>query len=146
MLILIGGAFLVLMLVFSTGLSFFVGLKSPPAKRAGWTVGLSALLTSLVFAWGQSQIADAPDLPAGSPLDEIAWSAPAVILGGAVLVFLFWYWTFRRSWIDDAEALAADGFGIEEDDWRIGLFRLVMLVALAIAISMYRFVIRSAAS
>jgi hypothetical protein len=100
-----GGAGLVGVLLVSVLLTFFIALKAGPARRAAWTTGTAYLVVAACFVFG---------LPAEDQL-----YGPLVPLPGALIVFCYWYWAFRRRWIDDVEI--AEGMKLENDDWRLGI-------------------------
>jgi hypothetical protein len=114
--------------VLSMLLSFFIALGSPPAKRSAWTVGIAYLVAALggVFA----------------DLQGYELAVPLILLPGALLVFFYWWWSFRRGWIEHNEDLPVDG-SVEDDDWRVGLFRLLLAVFVAVSVAAARYFART---
>ena len=102
--------------VISYGLHFFVALKSPPSKRAAWTAGSAYLVTTSFAIFG------------GVPGYELI--APAAVIPGALIAFWYWRAEFRDQWIQNPD-IGPDGITLANDDWRIGLLRLLLIIAVA---------------
>lgn len=98
-------------------LQYFVALKSPPSQRAAWTAGLAYLAATAVFLFGG---------PAGAE-----YASALICLPGALIAFWFWRSEFRRAWINNPDDVP-EGQSIANDDWRIGLLRLLALVVVAV--------------
>jgi len=110
---------LTFMIVAAVVLSYFVALRSPPSQRAAWTAGIAYLLVALILIFGF--------LP-GYELVSVLAAIPA-----ALVVFLGCRLIFQRAWIDAADE-RADQDDIEDDDWKIGLFRLGAVVTVVVGI------------
>jgi hypothetical protein len=101
--------------VMSLVLQFVVALKARPARRAIWSVGPPALIVAAAAAyWG----------PQDGPWQ--IWLPVAAIFAG-LLAFAYWYFTFRRAWIDDGSV--PEGMRLSNDDWKIGLGFVVLVLA-----------------
>jgi hypothetical protein len=125
--LLLGGVGLAAVGVLSVVFSFFVALGSAPSRRAAWTAGLAYL----VVAVGGMFV----------DMGGMELAAPLVALPGALLTFLYWWWTFRRGWIENAED-APEGTAVETDDWRVGLLYFVLLAFLALSYALVRLFMR----
>jgi len=100
-------------------LQFIVALKSTPARRAIWTVAPPLLVVVLgMLIWGP----------------EVKWGLwlPVAALPAAILAFVYWYLSFRRAWIEDPENLP-EGASLSNDDWKIGLGIVLLVLALNFA-------------
>ena len=97
-------------------LHYFVMLKSPPARRAAWTV-IPAFLVATVFS--------------GAAAPDYWWIGPLASVPLALIAFWWWRDDFRRDWFDDAEGLP-DGVETANDDWRVGLMFVGLLGAIVI--------------
>ena len=88
-------------------LSFFISLGSTPIRRAAWTSGIAYIPVAgaglligylddyrgyMMVVFNQLVFIDIG--PAG-------FRAPLFALPGALITFLFWWWTFRRDWVSD---------------------------------------------
>jgi hypothetical protein len=96
-------------------LQFIVALKARPARRALWSVGPPTLLVGLGFALLGTR-------------DDVfqAW-VPLAVVPAALLAYAYWYFTFRRAWVDDDNVPA--GTRLSNDDWTIGLGIVVLVLA-----------------
>jgi hypothetical protein len=112
--LLLAGVGLLVLAVASFALHYFIALRAPPSSRAAWTVGTAFLITAAIFTFG------------GVPGYEIAGTLAAI--PGALIAFWFWRGEFRRGWIADPTSLPA-GLSIANDDWRVGLVKLIGLLA-----------------
>lgn len=112
----------------SFALHYFVALKARPARRALWTAGLAYALTAIVLVAA---------LPAGHAPFGLLAAIPA-----GLIAFLFWKNDFQRDWIESAEQLP-EGAELLDDDWRIGLLRLAILMTIVLGIAFYRWATRS---
>ena len=119
---------LLLIAFISFVLHYFVALKSKPTRRALWTAGLAYVLTSLILLFG---------LPASQ-----SFYGPLAAAPGGLIAFLFWKNDFQRDWIDSSEQIP-EGVELLDDDWRIGLLRLAVLVTVVIGIGLYKWIMRS---
>lgn len=117
------GIGLVFVALTSWALMLFVALRSPPSQRAAWTAGLAYLIDCSIIIF--------------SDLGRAGEWAPLVFLPGALAVFWFWRWDFRRGWIEKPE-LTPEGMSLENDDWRTGLIRLIGMIAAATAMALAR--------
>lgn len=136
LLLIASGFMLIAMILLSAALSFFVALRAPPARRAAWTAGLAALGTALLLGWAETSLAlnDEPEL------ETLRWTVPLAAIPCALLVFLYWRRSFHRAWAEDADALTGK---LENDDWKGGLLRLAILLALATIAAFRRFLLQS---
>lgn len=107
-------------------LSFFLALRSPPSKRAGWTAGVAYFVATVVFISSTAR-------------DE--WIVPLVTLPGGLIAFWYWRMVFRHAWTDTPEDLP-NGKRIEDDDWRAGLFGFLAIAALLLGLALVRRLIR----
>lgn len=96
-------------------LHYFIALKSPPAHRAAWTVGIAYLVASAVWLFGG---------PEGD-----RWEGPFAAIPGALIAFWWWRDDFRRDWIDDSQGIP-EGVELANHDWRIGLLGVLVLIAI----------------
>jgi hypothetical protein len=111
-------AALAIMSAISFGLIYVVALRSIPDRRAAWTAGVSYLIVTIFMIFG------------GVRGYEIY--APFTGLPAAVIIYFYWRWEFRKSWVDSADELT-DGLVLANDDWKVGLiFVIGALVAAAI--------------
>ena len=111
------GLCFVIIFFISFVLQFIVALKARPARRALWSVVPPVLLVASVFAlWGPQE----GGLQVWLPLSAI----PA-----GMLAFAYWYFSFRRAWVEDPENLP-EGVGLSNDDWKIGLAVVVFVLIL----------------
>ena len=106
-------------------LNFFVALKSPPNRRAIWTVGIAYLVISvptvcLILAADQD-----PTAPGRFPIDP--WVSPLLLMPGAIVAFLLRRWEYRSAWVEQIEDLR-DGEQLANDDWRFGLIILALVI------------------
>ncbi|KPL67345.1 hypothetical protein SZ64_04045 [Erythrobacter sp. SG61-1L] len=118
------GVGLVMVMILSKILGFFVALKATPTNRAGWTVGIAYLISAgaLIF---------------GAP--EGYWIyAPLVPLPGALGVFWFIRRGLRSRWIDD-DVAHSEGHSIEDGDLVSGLLRLLLMLGVALALMLLRY-------
>ena len=119
---------LLLIAFISFVLHYFVALKSKPTRRALWTAGLTYVFTSLILLFS---------LPA-----DQAFYGPLAAIPGALVAFLFWKKDFQRDWIESADDLP-EGAELLDDDWRIGLLRLAILITVVVGIGFYKWIMRS---
>ena len=120
------GAALAIMAIISWILHYFVALRSPPSKRAGWIAGISYLAATTAFVFG-------------SP-EGYGWAAPLAAMPAALIIFWFWRSDFRRDWLDDT---TADGtVELANDDWRVGLLQLGLVLLVGIAVAVFRRFVR----
>lgn len=85
--LLIAGAGFVVTYVLGVVLNFFVALKSPPIRRAAWTIGIAYVVTSIATVFAMFVAKSDPSAPSGPfPLDPLI--APLFIVPGALAVFL----------------------------------------------------------
>jgi hypothetical protein len=104
---------LVISLTLALILSNIVALKSSPDRRALWTVAPGILLSVGVC---ESMAVEA-DMPFFSIL--------FIALPGLAV----WWWfrrQFRRAWIPDDQV--PDGTALENDDWRVGVAAMLLLL------------------
>lgn len=106
-----GVPFVIVALVSGT-LRFFVALRSPPTRRAAWTVGPAFLVATALY------VAFVP---------QIWWLGAIATVPPSALVFWWWRNEFRQGWINDAED-APEGVELANDDWRVGLMLVVGVV------------------
>lgn len=99
----------------SNVLERFVALKSPPDKRAFWTVSPAILVAIACLE------------PMVIGLEVPLYFSGLILLPG-LLVFLMHRQDYRKSWIPDEEV--TEDVSLQNDDWRIGL-AAVLIVALA---------------
>ena len=105
--------------LFSFILQFIVTLKSPPARRAIWTVAPPFLLVVLVaLVWG--------------PEGGFGLWLPIASIPAAILAFAYWYFSFRRAWVEDPEHLP-EGASLSNEDWKIGLGIVLFVLVLNFA-------------
>lgn len=109
--------------LFSFILHYFVALKSPPASRALWTAGLAYVATSIF-------------LTLTLPL-EYAVYIPFAAAPAGLVAYLFWRSDFTRDWLDRVEDLP-EGTELLDDDWRVGLLRLGLMVLAVVAFAFVR--------
>lgn len=91
----LAGIALAAMGIVSIVLSFFVAVRSTPARRAAWTAGI-AYASIVVGAF----FLDLHGIE--------AWTA-VIALPGALLTFLYWWLGFRSAWVADAADGSAGG-------------------------------------
>lgn len=96
-------------------LHYVIALRARPASRAAWTAGASYLCTVALFLFG------------GPP----GWEVPALVGSAPGALIAYWYMrrAFRRMWVNDESELP-EGASMANDDWRIGLLGVVLLIAL----------------
>lgn len=131
-----GALALVAMIVLTLALSYFIVPQAPPTRRAGWISGLAYFLIVVGAVFALATAEDVP--PLAIPPEVVAVIAP---LPAVLLVFLYWRWSFRRAWLDD-DAIP-EGVEVNEDDWRSGLFRLGMLILLALSSALVEYVLEN---
>ena len=119
---------LLLIAFISFALHYFVSLKAGPNKRAVWTAGLAYVIASFILMFS---------LPS-----EQALYAPLAAIPGGLIAFLFWRNDFQRDWIEGPDQVPDDA-ELLDDDWRIGLLRLAILITVVIGIGLYRWIMRS---
>ncbi len=116
-------------MIFSTlALSFFVGLKQPPVKRALWTVAAAYVIAVLLWVIG------GPTFP--------AWVWPVGAVPSALALYAYLCWYYGRTWFDEVSGLP-DGVAPAETDWRNGLLRLAALIVVATVAASVRSFIKS---
>ncbi len=98
-----------------------VALKERPDRRALITTAIGYFLVSAAFVFGGGSF-----IP--------GWIAPLIPLPGAVAIFLWLRFTYRKGWVDDDEV--HEGMRLENSDWRIGLL-VIGLALLLGAIKVY---------
>jgi hypothetical protein len=130
-LLIVGMAFLCVA-VSSSVLHYFVALKARPTRRALWTAGIPFVLTAILFMFYL------PTIGSGfaSPWLLAILGALAALPGG-VAAFWFWKREFQSAWVDDP-ANMPDGVGLANDDWRIGLGMLAVLIVVAVFKVLFR--------
>ena len=116
MVLILAGMPLVIIIMASWLLHYVVALKSPPAVRAAWLVGLSYLIASAVWLFGGP--------------DGDRWEGPFVAVPGALIAFWWWRGDFLRDWLDDSDELPGD-VEFANNDWRIGLLGIMSLILVA---------------
>ena len=102
---------------------FFIGLKSPPTKRAALTVGLAYVLTSLAFIWLS---------PANYAL--LAAMAP---MPGAIVWFFYTRSHYRKAWYDNLDELPEEA-ALANDNWRHGLLYLALAILAIVGVVLAR--------
>ena len=102
---------------------FFVGLKSPPTKRAALTVGLAYVITAISFIWL-------------APNNYVLLAAIAPI-PGAVAWYIFTRSHYKRAWYENAEDLP-EGTKLANDNWKHGLLYLALAIIIIIGIGLFR--------
>lgn len=114
-------ASLAMMALASLLLIHFIALRSPPSTRAAWTTGISYLLAVTALIFGGIE---------GYELSSVLAAIPAAAL-------LFWWLrgTFRAAWVEDPENTDAP---LANDDWKVGLSRLAMLIMSALIATLVR--------
>lgn len=132
------GAALLPMLLATLAFSYFIVPQAAPTKRAGWITGLAYLISVVGVTIAIDTTEGAPKL--SIPPDILF---PVAALPAALFVFVYWRWTFRRAWIDDDNI--PEGVEINDDDWRMGLLRLAIVVLVALGAGVARLLIRSEA-
>jgi hypothetical protein len=97
-------------------LQFIVALKARPARRALWSVAPPVVLVALAFGiWGPHE-------------DGMQLWLPLAAIPAGLLAFGFWYFSFRRAWVNDPDNLP-EGASLSNDDWKIGLAVVVAVLA-----------------
>ena len=71
--------------IVSLVLRYVIALKSPPNRRAAWTVGVSYVVTVLFFMFGD--------------LGDLTFFVPLICIPAALIVNWYWRWDFRRDHI-----------------------------------------------
>lgn len=94
----------------------FVGLQSPPLRRAILTTAIAYALSVIA---GISM----------APTEYVLW-VPLVCAPATLFVYFYWKRIFVRAWYEDA-SLIPEGMTLANEDWRIGLYALVAAIALA---------------
>ena len=95
-----------------------VALKKRPDERALWTAALAYAGATLVIIFFGSEVVS-------------VWQAPLVSLPGALIIFFWQRYIYRKAWLEDHEV--TEGMSLENDDWRMGIvIVLTLLVASAI--------------
>lgn len=125
--VLLAGIALAAMGLVSIGLSFFIALREPPARRAGWTAGIAYALVAVGGTFLQL-------LGAGK------WT-PLFAIPGALIAFLYWWLSLREGWTPD---VLPGGTAKQSDDWRQGLVRLALLMLLGAAAALLSLLVRRA--
>lgn len=101
----------------SLGFVKFVGLQSPPIRRAfltalaGYALCVAALISMLPTEW--------------------TLLAPLLSLPATVITYLYWKPRFIRAWYEDP-SLIPEGMAIANQDWRVGLYVLLAAVVVAV--------------
>ncbi|NLR38533.1 hypothetical protein [Novosphingobium sp. ERW19] len=85
----------------------FVGLQSPPIRRAVLTAASAYALCSGFLIFGGAS--------------EYAIWVPLVSIPAAIGVYHYWKAGFLRAWYDDPSQIP-EGVGIANQDWRVGLY------------------------
>lgn len=83
-----------------------IALKAQPDRRALSTVAASYLCAAMVFIFGSGEVI--------SP-----WLAPLIPMPGAIAIYLWLRYIYRKAWINDDNV--PDGLKLENSDWRIGV-------------------------
>ncbi len=137
--LMLAGTGVVSMYFVSAALGFFVALNARPARRAAWNVGIPYLLASAGTTYLLAvTIPDSFGEP--SPIDP--WLAPLLMAPGALIAFLLRLWVYRSTWVESIDDLA-EGESLANDDWRVGIFQLLIFVGFLLALGIWRFLVKS---
>jgi hypothetical protein len=138
--LLIAGAGFVITYVLGAVLNFFVALKSRPVRRAAWTIGIAYVVLSIATEWAILVAKSDPGAPTGSfPVDPLI--VPLLIVPGALAVFMLRLWGYRATWVEDESELR-EGEKLANDDWRIGLGVLALVIAVLLARALWKYFLR----
>lgn len=101
-----------------------IALKAQPDRRALWTVAPSYLCVAMIFILGSGEVI--------SP-----WLAPLIPMPGAMAIYLWLRYIYRKAWINDDNV--PDDLKLENSDWRIGAGVVVgAITAAAIKLAVIR--------
>lgn len=100
----------------SFGLIKFVGLQSPPIRRAFLTAASAYAICVVLLVFGG--------------INEYAIWAPLASLPAVPVNYFYWKSTFIKAWYDDP-ALIPEGLSISNQDWRVGIYVLVAVIVVA---------------
>ena len=104
---------------------FFVGLKSPPTKRAALTVGSAYLIVAVA-------------LIILVPIDYSPVAA-LVPIPGSIAWFLYIRSHFKRAWYEDSEELP-DGVELATDSWVDGLLYFALTIVVTLGVVLFRYI------
>lgn len=107
---------LLLMVPFVWAGGKIIALKETPDRRALWTTSAAYVGAAFLCIFGGGD-------------DMSPWFGPLVPLPGAVVIYFWLRFTYRKSWIDDDNV--PEGTKLANSDWRIGLGIVVSLIAAA---------------
>jgi hypothetical protein len=138
--LLIAGAGFVVTYVLGVVLNFFVALKSRPMRRAAWTIGIAYVVTSIAAVCAIFVAKSDPSAPSGPfPVDPLI--VPLLIIPGALAVFLLRLWGYRVAWVEEESELR-EGEKLANDDWRVGLGVLALVIAVLLARALLKYFLR----
>ncbi|QZH74798.1 MAG: hypothetical protein JY451_14270 [Erythrobacter sp.] len=115
-LLVLAGVGFVMLIPFVWVCSKILALKEQPERRALWTIAASYAGAALILIFASGEFIT-------------PWFAPLVPLPGAVVVYFWLRYTYRKGWIDDD--LVPDGTKLENSDWRVGVGVVVGAIIIA---------------